>query len=95
MPNNGPAPDGPKPQASPAPPPRKSPTGSGLIGQTGNKPGGSLEASVRPPRPELTDPRKYIPRHAPSEESGAFAASGFALIMFAAMAVGFILGRTL
>jgi hypothetical protein len=50
-----PCPGGPKPQPTPPAPPRKPPTGSGIIGQTGNKPGGSVYGSVKGPRPGLTE----------------------------------------
>ena len=92
MPYNGPAPAGPKPEPSPPPPPPRYPTGSGLIGQVGAKPGSSVYGSVLPPRPELIGPRL---RHSPEivrHDSGTFAAFGVASILMAAMACGFVLG---
>jgi len=40
-----------KPQAAPTPSNPKPPTGQGLIGQSGNKPGSSIKSLVNPPTP--------------------------------------------
>lgn len=73
----------------------KPPTGAGLIGQVGAKPGGSVAGSVLPPREGLYDPRqKYGYTTTGSRIQGAHVLGLVALILVA-LAIGFILGRTL
>lgn len=74
----------------PVPPP----TGAGLIGQTGNKPGGSVAGSVLPPREGLYDPRPISgPEIERREDSVMFWLLGF--FMLTSAVIGFILGRIL
>lgn len=72
---------------------RKPQTGPGLIGQTGNKPGGSVEGMTNPPRNGLYDPRLANGvgvERAPDYE--AFLVKGVVILFGATSVLGFAFG---